>query len=63
MENLSKQRQAEIDKISNEAKTMYQSYQSETKLTAAQKKAKEDAIVSQGKTGFRVAPQVFWSRR
>ena len=59
MENLSKQRQAEIDKISNEAKTMYQSYQSETKLTAAQKKAKDDAIVAKEKQASELRRKYF----
>ena len=50
MEQSSKQWQAEVEKLAGEAKTMYEDYQSTaSKLTAAQRTQKEDAIVAKEK--------------
>ena len=50
MEQSSKQWQAEVEKLAGEAKAMYEDYQSTaSKLTAAQRTQKEDAIVAKEK--------------
>lgn len=49
MEKLSKQWQDEVEKVSNEAKTMYENYQKATSLTQAQRTERENAIVNKEK--------------
>jgi outer membrane protein len=46
----SKKWQAEVEAVSKQAKAMYTSYQSKTRLTAAQKTAQENAIVAKEKS-------------
>ena len=58
LETLSKQWQSEVEAKGKEAKALYESYQSTAaKLTAAQKTAKEDAIVAKEKEAAESAAQ------
>lgn len=49
IEQSSKQWQAEVDKLSTEAKNLYESYQKASGLTAAQRTQRENAIVDKEK--------------
>jgi outer membrane protein len=50
LDNQSKQWQAEVESMTNQAKSLYENYQSNAKnLTEAQRKQKEDAIVAKEK--------------
>ncbi len=50
LESLSKQWQEEVEKVSNEAKTLYENYQKATSLTEAQRTARENEIVEKEKS-------------
>lgn len=50
LESLSKQWQEEVEKVSNEAKTLYESYQKASSLTDAQRTARENEIVNKEKS-------------
>ena len=49
LQKLSEQYQSEVEKISNEAKTLYENYQKATGLSDAVKRQREDAIVAKEK--------------
>lgn len=56
----SKQWQSEVEKLSQEAKDMYQSYQQASrKLSEAQKKQREDAIVAKEKSAVELRRKYF----
>ena len=59
IETLSKQRQEEVEKVSSEAKTMYENYQKATSLTDAQRKQREDAIVEKEKEAAELRRKYF----
>ncbi len=50
LESLSKQWQEEVEKVSSEAKTLYENYQKATSLTEAQRTARENEIVEKEKS-------------
>ena len=49
LQKLSEQYQSEVEKINNEAKTLYENYQKATGLSDAVKRQREDAIVAKEK--------------
>lgn len=64
LEQVSRQWQSEVEKISEEAKTLYKNYQSQiASLSETQRGKKEEEIVAKRKIGSRTAPQIFRSGR
>lgn len=60
LDRLSGQWQAEVDKLSKEAKTLYQNYQSTSKsMTEAQKAKKEEEIVAKEKAAVELRRKYF----
>ncbi|WP_300727282.1 OmpH family outer membrane protein [uncultured Bacteroides sp.] len=60
LETLSQQWQKEVEAKGNEAKTLYESYQkTASKLTSAQKNAKEEAIVAKEKEAAELRKKYF----
>lgn len=59
IEQLSKQWQAEVQKVSDEAKSLYESYQSAKNLTEAQRTQRENAIVEKEKSAAELRRKYF----
>lgn len=60
LEQTSRQWQAEVDKLAQEAKTLYENYQNAgSKLTDAQRKQKEDQIVEKEKSAAELRRKYF----
>ena len=59
IEQLSKQWQAEVQKVSDEAKTLYESYQAAKNLTEAQRTQRENAIVEKEKAAAELRRKYF----
>lgn len=60
LEQASRQWQAEVDKLAQEAKTLYENYQNAgNKLTDAQRKQKEDQIVEKEKSAAELRRKYF----
>lgn len=59
LQKLSEQWQSEIEKVSNEAKTLYENYQKTTGLSDAVKRQREDAIVAKEKEAVELRQKYF----
>ena len=59
LQKLSEQYQSEVEKISNEAKTLYENYQKATGLSDAVKRQREDAIVAKEKEAVELRQKYF----
>ena len=61
LEQLSKQRQAEVEKATQEAKNLYESYQKALKsLSDAQRTQREEAIIQKEKAAAELRRKYFW---
>lgn len=59
LQKLSELYQSEVEKISNEAKTLYENYQKATGLSDAVKRQREDAIVAKEKEAVELRQKYF----
>ena len=59
LQKLSEQYQSEVEKINNEAKTLYENYQKATGLSDAVKRQREDAIVAKEKEAVELRQKYF----
>ncbi len=59
LQKLSEQYQSEVEKINNEAKTLYENYQKATGLSDAVKRQREDAIVTKEKEAVELRQKYF----
>ena len=59
LQKFSEQYQSEVEKINNEAKTLYENYQKATGLSDAMKRQREDAIVAKEKEAVELRQKYF----